>query len=144
MKFARRGGDADEFEINVIPLIDVMLTLLMFFVMTATFERRSLMRVQLPEAASETTAVDQQNLTLVIDADGRTYIGPNEVVNPSLDTIKAALLAAAGNDRERQVSLRADGRTPHQAVVTAMDALGQLGFARLSIATVPGQAQGQK
>ncbi len=143
MKFTQRGS-GDEFEINVIPLIDVMLTLLMFFVMTATFEKRSLMRVQLPEASSEVTAVDQQTLTVVIDADGRTYIGPNEVLNPALESIKSALLAAAGSDRERPVSLRADGRTPHQAVVTAMDALGQLGFARLSIATVPGKQQGQQ
>lgn len=143
MKFAGGRGD-DEFEINVIPLIDVMLTLLMFFVMTATFERRSLMRVQLPEAASEVTAVDQQTLTVVIDADGRTYVGPNEVTNPGLESIKSALLAAAGDDRKLPVSLRADGRTPHQAVVTAMDALGQLGFARLSIATVPGKPQGAK
>lgn len=143
MKFSQRGGN-DDFEINVIPLIDVMLTLLMFFVMTATFDKRSLMRVQLPEASSEISAVDQQTLTVVIDAEGRTYIGSNEVLNPNLDTIKTALTAAAGSDRERPVSLRADGRTPHQAVVTAMDALGQLGFARLSIATVPGKPPGPK
>ena len=102
MKFAGGRGD-DEFEINVIPLIDVMLTLLMFFVMTATFERRSLMRVQLPEAASEVTAVDQQTLTVVIDADGRTYVGPNEVTNPGLESIKSALLAALERFKGRRL-----------------------------------------
>ena len=143
MKFARSSA-GDDFEISVIPLIDVMLTLLMFFVMTATFEHRSLMRVALPESSAEPVTTEQDGLTVLIDAEGRTYIGANEVLNPNVDTIKEALSVAAGEDRERPVSLRADGKTPHQAVVTAMDALGQLGFARLSIATVPAKSQTAK
>jgi biopolymer transport protein ExbD len=143
MRFAPRSA-GDDFEISVIPLIDVMLTLLMFFVMTATFDQRSLMRVSLPESSAEPVTTEQEALTLLIDAEGRTYIGANEVINPNVDTIKAALSAVAGDDRERPISLRADGKTPHQAVITAMDALGQLGFTRLSIATVPAKAAGQK
>ena len=143
MKFARSSA-GDDFEISVIPLIDVMLTLLMFFVMTATFEHRSLMRVALPESSAEPVTTEQDGLTVLIDAEGRTYIGANEVLNPNVETIKEALSAAAGEDRERPVSLRADGKTPHQAVVTAMDALGQLGFVRLSIATVPAKSQSAK
>jgi len=139
VKFAKSSA-GDDFEISVIPLIDVMLTLLMFFVMTATFEHRSLMRVALPESSAEPVATEQDGLTVLIDAEGRTYIGANEVLNPNVDTIKEALSAAAGEDRERPVNLRADGKTPHQAVVTAMDALGQLGFSRLSIATVPAKS----
>lgn len=143
MKFAKSAVQ-DDFEISVIPLIDVMLTLLMFFVMTATFEHRSLMRVALPESSADPVTTEQDALTVLIDAEGRTYIGPNEVLNPNLDTIKEALSAAAGEDRERPVSLRADGKTPHQSVVTAMDALSQLGFKRLSIATVPTKSAGGK
>lgn len=143
MRFAPRSG-GDDFEISVIPLIDVMLTLLMFFVMTATFDHRSLMRVSLPESSAEPVTNEQDAITLLIDAEGRTYIGPNEVINPNVDTIKAALSAVAGDDRERPISLRADGKTPHQAVITAMDALGQLGFSRLSIATVPAKTAGAK
>jgi biopolymer transport protein ExbD len=143
MKFAKSAVH-DDFEISVIPLIDVMLTLLMFFVMTATFEHRSLMRVALPESSAEPVTTEQETLTVLIDAEGRTYIGANEVLNPNVDTIKEALSAAAGEDRARPVSLRADGKTPHQSVVTAMDALGQLGFSRLSIATVPAKSAGGK
>jgi biopolymer transport protein ExbD len=139
MKFAKSAVH-DDFEISVIPLIDVMLTLLMFFVMTATFEHRSLMRVALPESSADPVTTEQEALTILIDAEGRTYVGANEVLNPNVDTIKDALAAAAGEDRDRPVSLRADGKTPHQAVITAMDALGQLGFAKLSIATVPAKS----
>ena len=130
----------DEFEINVIPLIDVMLTLLMFFVMTATFEKRALMRVALPEASSAPSAERAEGLLVLIDREGRFFIENNEVLNPSLETLKAAIEGAAGEDRNRRITLRADGRTPHQAVVTAMDALGQLGFSNLTIATVPAES----
>ncbi|HET9485686.1 MAG TPA: biopolymer transporter ExbD [Xanthomonadales bacterium] len=130
----------DEFEINVIPLIDVMLTLLMFFVMTATFEKRALMRVALPEASAAPSAERAEGLLVLIDREGRFFIENNEVLNPSLETLKAAIEGAAGEDRNRRITLRADGRTPHQAVVTAMDALGQLGFSNLTIATVPAES----
>jgi biopolymer transport protein ExbD len=143
MKFARTSVN-DDVEISMVPLIDVMLTLLMFFVMTATFEHRSLMRVALPESSAEPVTTEQETLTVLIDAEGRTYIGANEVLNPNVDSIKAALSAAAGEERDRPVSLRADGKTPHQAVITAMDALGQLGFSRLSIATVPAKSAAAK
>lgn len=125
----------DDFEINVISLIDVMLTLLMFFVMTTTFVQHSAMKVALPEASESLQETQQQALIVMIDANSRYYVDNNEVLNPSLDTLKEAIARIAGDDRERTVILRADAMTPHQAVVTAMDALGQLGFTHLSIAT---------
>ena len=97
----------------------------------------------LPEADAKETAAAQKALEILVDRDGRFFIGANEVINPSLATLKEAIQQEVGDDRERPVTLRADGRTPHQAVVTAMDALGQLGFARLSIATVPAKADAE-
>ncbi len=131
------GRREDDFEINVIPLIDVMLTLLMFFVMTTTFVQHSSMKVTLPEASAVEQTRDEQNLTIMIDAEGRFYIDNNEVLNPGIDTLKAAILRVAGEDRTRPVILRADAGSRHQSVITAMDALGQLGFDRLSLATTP-------
>lgn len=127
----------DDFEINVIPLIDVMLTLLMFFVLTATFDQRSRLRVSLPQASESAEHSADTSLVVMIDREGRYYIDNNEVLNPGLDTLKEALARIGGDDHERMVTLRADGQAPHQAVVTAMDALGQLGFTHLSIATTP-------
>ena len=126
----------DDFEINVISLIDVMLTLLMFFVMTTTFVQHSAMKVALPEASEAKQDTQRAALVVMVDSNSRYYVDNNEVLNPSLDTLKEAIGRIAGDDRERTVILRADAMTPHQAVVTAMDALGQLGFTHLSIATM--------
>ena len=134
----------DDFEINVISLIDVLLTLLMFFVLTTTFVQHSRMQVSLPQAESADQTDLRDALNVVIDRDGRFFIDNNEVLNPGLDSLKDAIAQVAGSDRTRPVMLRADAMTPHQAVVTAMDALGELGFTRLSIATTPKQAAGAK
>ncbi len=133
MRLAR--ARQDDFEINVISLIDVMLTLLMFFVMTTTFVQHSQMKVALPEASETTTEAQHDALIVLIDSNSHYFVDNNEVLNPALDTIKEAITRVAGTDRSRTVILRADAMTPHQAVVTAMDALGQLGFVHLSIAT---------
>ena len=134
----RRRGD--DFEINVISLIDVLLTLLMFFVLTTTFVQQSRLKVTLPEASSAATPAEADTLVVLIDREGRYFIGNNEVIDPGVDGLKAALSSLSGDDRQRPVLLRADGLTPNQAVVTAMDALGQLGFVNLRIATTPAQA----
>ena len=130
----RRG---DDFEINVIPLIDVLLTLLMFFVLTSTFIQHSRLQVTLPQASTQDRDLNAPSLTIMIDRDGRFYVGSDEVMGEGIEPLKQTIARNAGGDRERQVTIRADANTPHQDVVTAMDALGQLGFTRLSIATTP-------
>ena len=130
----RRG---DDFEINVIPLIDVLLTLLMFFVLTSTFVQHSRLQVTLPQASTQDRDMNAPALTVMIDRDGRFYVGSDEVLGEGIEVLKQAIARHAGDDRERQVTIRADANTPHQDVVTAMDALGQLGFTKLSIATTP-------
>ena len=138
------GRREDEFEINVISLIDVLLTLLMFFVLTTTFVQHSRMQVTLPQAESSEAEAERNAFVVLIDRDGRYYIDNNEVLNPGLDSLKESIARFAGDDRARPVVLRADALTPHQAVVTAMDALGQLGFTHLSIATTQAQPSAAK
>jgi len=137
----RIGNDRrqDDFEINVIPLIDVLLTLLMFFVLTSTFIQHSRLQVTLPQASTKDRDMDAPALTVMIDRDGRFYVGSDEVMGEGIEALKQTIERNAGNDRDRQVTIRADTNTPHHNVVTAMDALGQLGFTRLSIATTPDQ-----
>ena len=138
----RIGNDRrqDDFEINVISLIDVLLTLLMFFVLTTTFIQHSRMQVTLPKASAEERDMQAPALTVVVDRDGHFYVGSDEVLGQGVEPLKQAIANVAGDDRERQVTIRADAMTPHQNVVIAMDALGQLGFSKLSIATTPTQA----
>ena len=130
----RRG---DDFEINVIPLIDVLLTLLMFFVLTSTFVQHSRLQVTLPKASTQDRDMNAPALTIMIDRNGRFYVGSDEVLGEGIEPLKRTIARNAGDNRDRQVTIRADAMTPNQDVVTAMDALGQLGFTRLSIATTP-------
>ncbi|MFC4526467.1 biopolymer transporter ExbD [Dyella halodurans] len=141
----RIGNDRrqDDFEINVISLIDVLLTLLMFFVLTTTFIQHSRMQVTLPKASAEERDMQAPALTVVVDRDGHFYVGSDEVLGEGVEPLKQAIANVAGDDRERQVTIRADAMTAHQNVVMAMDALGQLGFSKLSIATTPTQEQGK-
>lgn len=135
MRIGRRSED--EFEINVVSLIDVLLTLLMFFVLTTTFVQQGHLKVSLPQASEQPQPVTDNTLVLVVDRSGHFFVGNNQVLGTDEDALKNAIHAVAGEDHDRPVLLRADGMTPHQSVVTAMDALGQLGFSHLSIATTP-------
>jgi biopolymer transport protein ExbD len=76
-------------------------------------------------------------LIILVDMEGKYFVGNSEVLRSDVGSLKEAIARVAGDDRSQHVILRADGRSPHQSVVTAMDALGQLGFQKLSIATMP-------
>ena len=130
---------SDEPDINLVPLIDVILVLIIFFVITTTFDARSTLQLQLPSATAQPASEQDKSLSVLINAEGRYFVGDQEVLRTDIDALKQALATAGGEDRSRPVMLRADARTPHQAVVTALDALGQLGFRRISIATAPEQ-----
>ncbi|MGN6093340.1 biopolymer transporter ExbD [Luteibacter jiangsuensis] len=134
----------DDFEINVISLIDVLLTLLMFFVLSTTFIEHSRLKVNLPKADSEARDATDNALTVVVDRDGHYAVGSDEVLGEGIEPLKSTIERVAGPDRGRIVVIRADAMTPHQNVVRAMDALGQLGFTRLSIATTPSEAAAGK
>ena len=139
MKFTAPEGD--EPEINLIPLIDVILVLLIFFMVSATFDQHGRIKLQLPQATVEAKADPEQPLIVQIDAEGRYFVNNSEVVNSRIETLKAALEQLGDKPSERPVVLRADARTEHQAVVTAMDALAQLGYRNIAIATVRSDSQ---
>jgi biopolymer transport protein ExbD len=142
----RIGNDrrSDDFEINVVSLIDVLLTLLMFFVLTTTFVQHSRLKVELPQASAEDRDMQPPAITIMVDRDGHFYVGSDEVVGAGVAPLKDAIARVAGDDRNQTVTIRADAMTAHQNVVTAMDALGQLGFTHLSIATTPTQSEAGK
>lgn len=128
---------ADEPHIDLVPLIDVILVLIIFFVITTTFDARSALQLQLPTASEQSTPPQTRGLSVLINADGRYFINDQEVLRTDVESVKQTIAQVAGDDREQTVLLRADARTPYQAVVTAQDALGQLGFRRIAIATAP-------
>lgn len=122
--------------VDLTSLIDVVFLLLLFFMVSTTFEHTALLKVDLPEAS----AVDDVNaapesLELVIDDEGRMYLNDQRLVDSDAQTIRAAIEQAVGDERALPLVLRADRMTPHHHVVTAMDVAAQMGFSNLSIAT---------
>ena len=133
MNFRPRRAESPE--MNLTPLIDVVFLLLIFFMVTTTFNQFAELRIDLPEAESARETPQKQTLELAIDAQGRYFLDGQELVNPGPETLREALRRAISGDTEMPVIIRADAKTPHQAVVTAMDAVGRVGLTRLSIAT---------
>lgn len=121
--------------INVTSLIDVVFILLIFFMVTTTFQREADLAINLPTASQEPEVQKNVPLEIVINAHGRFYVGGQELVNNRIDTLKRALQKIAVGRKDKPLIIRADARTPHQYVITAMDAAAQLGLVRLSIAT---------
>ena len=129
----------DEPEINLVPLIDVILILIIFFVVTTTFDARSVLKLQLPQANGEPSEASSKALSVLVNAEGRYFVQDREALRTDVESLKRTIVEVAGSDRKRPVLLRADGRTPHQSVVTALEALGQLGFRQINIATAQEQ-----
>ncbi len=128
----RRRGDP---EINLTSLIDVVFLLLLFFILTTSFNRESALRIDLPKASEQAAVEEQKPIMLSIDAAGEFYVDGRQVVNTQVESVKRVLRAAMGERKDPPLIISADAKTPHQAVVTAMDAARQVGLIHLSIAT---------
>ena len=131
----------DDIELNITPLIDVVFLLLIFFMVSTTFEKQAKLKVQLPDASASAQIEEKQSIVIGIDAKGRYYLNDRQVVNTTLETLKMALRKVTNGKTDIPIVLRADASTPHQAVVTAMDAASQVGLTRLSIATLERQSK---
>ena len=135
----RPGHKEETVEVNLTPLIDVVFLLLIFFMVSTTFDRHATLKVALPESTTKITQQVDEPLVLSIDAKGNYFLNDRQIINQSLDTLKQALQKTIGDAvaiRNTTLVLRADANTPHQSVVRAMDAASQLGLSKLSIATV--------
>ena len=122
-------------EINLAPLIDVVFLLLIFFMVSTTFNEDARLRLQLPEANAEAvSAEDIELVEIVIDRGGRYYVDGERVVSTGIETLKQALVGAVGPRRDLPVLIKADAATPHQAVMRALDAASQLGLTRIAFA----------
>ncbi|WP_296268768.1 ExbD/TolR family protein [Pseudomonas sp. UBA6562] len=137
MKF-RRNRRRENVDINLASLIDVVFVLLLFFVVTTTFTRENQLRVELPESVSATppSAESGRQVEITISAEGVYSVNNNLLPRSDLDTLIDAVQRASEGDNTLPLLISADGKTPHQSVVTAMDAAGKLGFSQLRMTTV--------
>lgn len=129
-----RPSEDDEPELNLIPLIDVLLMTLIFLVVTTSFSREARLSVRLPEA-SAAVRDDRPSLRISIDAKGQYFIGEQQLLNSSPDTLRTAMARAAAQMKDPLVVIHADARTPHEAVVRVMDSARRLGLSNLTFAT---------
>ncbi len=133
MKFARRKRP--EVEVNLTPLIDVVFLLLIFFMVSTTFTKNTQLSIDLPEANADPFQVSEKQVEVTITREGEYAVNEVVLVNNELETLKKAIEKVSAGDSSIPLIITADSATPHQSVVRAMDAAGQLGFIRLSITT---------
>lgn len=135
MKLTARAKEQPE--VNMTSLIDVVLLLLIFFMVSTSFVKQSQISIRLPEADSS-AVVDEvpQQLDIMITEQGTFLVNGRELVNNRPETIRNALQNVSGGNTQLPLTISADANARHQFVVTAMDVAGKLGFSKISIATV--------
>ncbi|MBK1708694.1 MULTISPECIES: biopolymer transporter ExbD [Marichromatium] len=123
-------------DINLTPLIDVVFLLLIFFMVSTSFKDEARLRVQLPEAEGVAAPAEEppETLTIVIDAEGVFFIGERRVLGADAATLGRAIAAALAGRDSAPVLIQADARTPHQAVMTALDATARQGLNQVAFA----------
>jgi biopolymer transport protein ExbD len=135
---SRRSEDP---ELNMTSLIDVVLLLVIFFMLSTTFVKEGRLRVELPEANATPAEAPLDPLVITITAQGGYRVNERTLVNNARETLRAALQKVAGSETHRPVTIRADARATHQSVVTAMDVAAHLGFTQVNIATISQQTE---
>jgi len=131
VKFKRQHKE--ELNLNLTPLIDIVFLLLIFFMVTTTFTKENHLAIQLPEAHGEVVDAPDKLVEVIIDKSGQYSVNGQRLISAKLLTLKQAIEKVSQGDRALPFVITADALTPHESVVRAMDAAGQLGFARLSI-----------
>jgi biopolymer transport protein ExbD len=133
MKF-ESSSSIDEAEVNLTPLIDVVFLLLIFFMVSTTFDTTSQLKVKLPEASQNHESTSAQTVNLLIDSEGKFFLNSRELTNNKRATLQAALERALSGEI-LPIVIHSDAASPVQSLVTAMDVVSQLGLVQVSIAT---------
>ncbi len=132
-----RTRSREEPEINLTSLIDVVLLLLIFFMVSTSFVKQSQIAISLPEADSASVVEEPpERIDIMITETGVYLVNNRELINNRPETIRNALQKVSAGDNSLPLTISADANAKHQHVVTAMDVAGRLGFTQISIATV--------
>ncbi len=131
----QRGWRRDEPEINLIPMIDLLLVVIIFLVITTTYARFAELQINLPEAQGETAKEAPAKIEVDVDAGGNYRLNGNAVAFRGVDGLRESLQQAAGGQADPIVVISADARATHQAVIHVMDAARRAGFNRVTFVT---------
>ncbi|MEN6585605.1 MAG: biopolymer transporter ExbD [Sulfuricella sp.] len=131
----QRGRSKEEPEINLIPMIDVLLVILIFMMVTTTFSQIAELQINLPSADAEKQLQKPSEIVVGIDASGHYVINRAQIVHPDVDALSTALRRAAGDQTDPVIVINADAQATHQSVINVMEASRMAGYSRISFAT---------
>lgn len=136
----RRGSQHEEPEINFIPLIDVLMVILIFLMVTTTYSRYAELQINLPQADAEQATDKPAEINVGVDANGRYMINSALVAFSNPESFSVEMKKASGGQKDPVIIINADAKATHQAVVNIMEAARFAGYARITFAT---QSSGQ-
>ena len=131
----QRGKHHEELEMNLVPLIDVLLVIIIFLVVSATFSRTSELQINLPTAEANAPQDKPLTIEVGVDASGRYVINGKNIADTSVAGISAALQGAANGGKEPTIIINADANSTHQSVVNVMEASRTAGYTHITFAT---------
>lgn len=130
-----RPNPPEELNLDITPLIDVVFLLLIFFMVSTTFDHESEVNITLPKASKEISQARPDAINVAIDAQSRIFVNEKELLNSQILTIKEALYDIAADLEDAPIIISADEETPYQIVIRTMDAARQLGLIKITFAT---------
>ncbi len=134
----QRGKKHEDLEMNLVPLIDVLLVIIIFLVVSATFARMSELQINLPTAEANSPEQKPLVIDVGIDATGHYVVGKSPLSDGSVSAIGAALQKLAGDGKDPTIIINADAKTSHQSVINVMEAARQVGYTHITFATQTG------
>ena len=134
----QRGKKHEDLEMNLVPLIDVLLVIIIFLVVSATFARMSELQINLPTAEANSPEQKPLVIDVGIDSTGHYVVGKSPLADGSVSAICAALQKAAADGKEPTIIINADAKTTHQSVINVMEAARQVGYTHITFATQTG------
>ncbi len=138
MRFRPRAF-REEPEINFIPLIDVLLVILIFLMVTTTYSRFAELQINLPSADAERTQDRPNQVDVAVDAQGRYSINRTPVNFAGPSAFSAELRRAAGDMKDPVVVISADANAPHQSVINIMESARVAGYGKITFTTQAGK-----
>jgi biopolymer transport protein ExbD len=131
----QRGRARDEPEINLIPLIDILIVILIFLFLTTTYSRFAELQINLPEASAGKASEGPEILSVAVDAQGKYAINGTATVFGSPSSFSQKLKEAAKGRKDPVIAISADASATHQAVVNVMESARLAGYNHISFTT---------
>lgn len=131
----QRGREREEPEINLIPMIDVLLVILIFMMVTTTYSKFSELQINLPQAGGEKVTMQANQIQVAVDAAEHYAINSKAISFRNIDRLAQALRQAGGEQVDPAIIINADAKAPHQAVINIMEAARLAGYGRITFTT---------